>query len=131
MDGMIGSEQAYDPDDYDVADAEPVPIEETHNVKVFVHQDNNTKVLNLPIDHSVLVKVARLLLQLRTFTYADFSGPGKLLMRKDYEALRQEFVARGILFRGQEKNSPPTLTYAGAATMRAVIAEAGGSSVSG
>lgn len=123
-DGYIGdpAEQYEEGDEIDV---EPVPLEETKNVKVYVHEDNSTKIFDLPIDQDKLVKVAKLLLQRKVFTYADFSGPDKLLLRHEFEAVRKEFVSRGILFRGQEKNATATLTRAGAATMRAIIDKGG------
>lgn len=124
-DGVIGQE--YDNDDYDVEEQGPVFLENLarteSNVKVFVHEDKKMTILNMPIDSNKLYKVAKLLLPLGKFTYADFAGPGKLLSRSDYECLRQELVARGILLRGQKKSASPILTRPGRATMQAIIAQ--------
>lgn len=131
-DGVIGAMPEEEWDGGWEGDVEPIPIEtEAKQVKVFIHEDKHTKVFDLPIEHDVLVKVARLLLQRRVFTYADFSGPGKLLSRSDFEKVRQELVARGVLVRNGEKNAPPSLTRPGAATMRAIVSQEGGPPSSG
>ena len=132
QDGIVGGSEGVHyidtPDDY----AEPLPPEqvvtETKNVKVFVHEDNHTKIFNVPVEYETLIKVCRLLLQRRVFNYGDFSGPGKLLSRNDFEKLRQELISRAILYRQPGKSSPPALTRPGKATLEALISDSEGSS---
>ena len=123
MDGRIGSREDVE-EDYPAEEVDepvlPIPAS-IQAVKVFVKSDDrHTTIFKMPIEKERFEQVAALLLSRGTFTYGDFSGPGKLLLRREYETIRGELVDRGILERSG-KSAIPTLTRAGRATMRAIV----------
>ena len=75
---------------------------------------------DLPIDLPKLAKVARRVEAGASFSHADLAGPHKPLSRAEFEALRSEFVLRGLAYwRNPEAHAQGCeLSRAGGAVLR-------------
>lgn len=81
---------------------------------------------NLPIPRDKLLKMAKKLMRGGGFSYGSLAGRHKVLTRSEFEAVRDEFISRGLLRwrSAHARNSGVELTPAGRAVIRRLAAMA-------
>lgn len=74
------------------------PVEQRVSLAVSWNEGHQGAYLDLPVDLARLHKAARRILDGASFSHAGLAGPHRPLSRAEFEALRDEFIARGLAF---------------------------------
>lgn len=92
-------------------------------VKIELVEGNHTRYIDLPCSDEQLLELARLLVDGRTLTQANFTGSGKPFDRAQFEEIKAELIKRGLAV----LNSPGTpargvtLTASGRACFQHIV----------